>query len=168
MISQIVQGLDRLSDCLGRAIAWLTLAMVLLTIVVVVLRYVFEIGAIALQESVMYLHGIVFLLGIPFALKEDSHVRVDIFYSRMTANQRRVVNTTGHLLFLLPVSLTILVLSWPYTLAAWRVFEGSAEVGGIPAVFLLKTLIPVMAILLLLQGISELLKLLLARRQGIS
>lgn len=133
--------------------------MVLVTLLVVVLRYLFQQGAIMLQESVIYMHGMVFMLGIPYALHHNSHVRVDIFAERLGPRGRNWVELMGHLLFLLPVSATIFIYSLPYVAASWRVFEGSSEVGGIPGIFLLKTLIPLMAVLLLLQGLAELVRL---------
>ena len=129
--------------------------MALVTVVIVVLRYAFDQGAIVLQESVMYMHGFVFMLGIPYALKMDTHVRVDLIYSRLSTNRRALINLLGHLFFLIPVCLFILVYSQSYVMSSWRLLEGSAEVGGIPAVFILKSLIPAMAILLLLQGLAE-------------
>ena len=129
--------------------------MVLATITIVVLRYGFDVGAIALQESVMYMHGVLFLLGIPYGVLQNTHVRVDMLYSRMSAQQQRVVNLLGHILFLLPVAGFIFWTSLPYVEASWRVLEASSEVGGLPAVFLLKTLIPVGAALLLLQGLAQ-------------
>lgn len=134
------------------------LAMVAGTVLIVLLRYAFNQGSIVLQESVMYLHGLAFLLGIPYALKENAHVRVDLIYSRLGARGRAAVDLAGHVLFLVPVSVTILVVSRPYVASSWRIFEGSPEVGGIPGVFLLKTLIPLMAVLLLVQGVAEILR----------
>jgi TRAP-type mannitol/chloroaromatic compound transport system permease small subunit len=131
------------------------LAMVLATVVVVVLRYALSEGSILLQESVLYLHGITFMLGIPYALKEDVHVRVDLVYARLSPRSRAWVNLLGHLLFLVPVTVCILWVSWNYVAASWRIFERSPEVGGLPAVFLLKSLLPAMALLLLLQGLAE-------------
>lgn len=107
----------------------------------------------------MYMHALVFMLGIPYALKQGAHVRVDVFADRLGERGRAWVEVTGHCVFLIPVCLTIIIVSTPYVLASWRVFEGSSEVGGLPAVFLLKTLIPVTAALLMLQGIAELLTL---------
>jgi TRAP-type mannitol/chloroaromatic compound transport system permease small subunit len=129
--------------------------MVLLTLLLVVLRYVFSEGAIALQEAVVYLHGTLFLLGIPYALQQDDHVRVDVLSSRLGARGRAIVDAVGHLLLLIPLCLTILYLSLPYVAASWRVLEGSSEVGGLPLVFLLKSLLPLMALLTLLQGLAE-------------
>ena len=129
--------------------------MVIVTVAVVLLRYGLATSSIFLQESVLYMHGLVLMLGISYALKHDRHVRVDILYARMSDRHRTLVDLFGHLFFLLPVSALILWTSVPYARGAWRVLEGSSEVGGIPAVFLLKTLIPTMALLLALQGAAE-------------
>ena len=132
-MTAIVDTIDALNQNIARAIRWLALAMVLVTVTIVVLRYVFEIGAIPLQESVMYMHGILFLLGIPYGVNKNTHVRVDILYARLSAQRQTLVNLVGHLIFLLPIAVFILITSWPYTLASWRVLEGSSEVGGLPA-----------------------------------
>ena len=129
--------------------------MVLGTTLVVVLRYALNEGSILLQEAVLYLHALVFMLGIPYALKADAHVRVDLVYSRLGPRGRTVINLIGHVLFLLPVAGALLLYSQSYVTRSWRILEGSSEVGGIPGVFLLKTLIPVLAVLLLLQGLAE-------------
>ena len=165
-MNTIIESIDALNQNLARGIRWLALAMVLVTVTIVVLRYVFEIGAIPLQESVMYMHGILFLLGIPYGINKDTHVRVDILYARLSEQQQALVNLIGHLIFLLPIAVFIVVTSWPYTLASWRVLEGSSEVGGLPAIFLLKTLIPITAILMGLQALSEAIKKAILLRQG--
>ncbi len=154
----LAAAIDRLTEALGRAIAWLTFAMMAMTVVVVILRYGFDIGAIVLQESVVYMHGLAFMLGIAYTLKSDDHVSVDLIYSRLGPAARRRINLFGHIVFLVPVSLFILVSSLDYVAASWRVLERSPEVGGIPAVYLLKSLIPVMAVALLLQGVAEILR----------
>ena len=158
MPARLVALLDTFTDWTGRCIAWLLLVMVLTTVVVVVLRYALNQSAIVLQESVMYLHAVTFMLGIPFALKEDAHVRVDLIYGRLGARSRAAIDLAGHLLFLVPVALAILLYSRTYVASAWRIMEGSPEVGGLPGIFLLKTLIPVMAVLLLLQGVAEIVR----------
>jgi TRAP-type mannitol/chloroaromatic compound transport system permease small subunit len=157
--------IDRVTEAIGRAIAWLLLAMVLATVLVVVLRYALNQGSVMLQETVMYLHGITFMLGIPFALKQDAHVRVDLIYSALGRRARLIVNLVGHLLFLVPVAIAIIVYSHTYVANAWRILERSPEVGGLPATFLLKTLIPVMASLLLLQGLAEIARCILELRR---
>lgn len=129
--------------------------MVLGTTLIVVLRYALNQGSILLQEAVLYLHAVVFMLGIPYALKADAHVRVDLIYGRLGVRARTAIDLIGHVLFLLPVAAAIYLYSQGYVARSWRILEGSSEVGGIPGVFLLKTLIPVMAVLLVLQGLAE-------------
>lgn len=157
-----------MTDAIGRAVAWLLPAMVAVTLLIVVLRYAFGQGSIALQESVMYMHGLVFMLGIPYALKEDAHVRVDLLYARLSERGRARVDLVGHLFALLPVAAVTFLYSQDYVAAAWRIHEGSPEVGGLPGIFLLKTLIPVTAGLLALQGAAGIARcvLLLRRRPG--
>ncbi len=147
--------IDQICDVLGRTVAWFTVLMAIVTVVVVVLRYAFDQGTILLQESVMYLHGFAFMLAIPYALKEEAHVRVDLLYARMSPRRKATVDLAGHVIFLLPVAATIFFTSLPYVSRAWRVLEGSGEVGGIPGIYILKTLIPAMAVLLFLQGLAE-------------
>jgi len=149
---------DRITDTIGRTVAWFTAVMVALTLAVVMLRYVAGDGSILLQEAVLYLHAISFMLGIGYALQQDAHVRVDVFYSRRSARGKAWVNLSGHLFLLVPVALTILWTSLPYVAASWRVLESSPEVGGIPAIFLLKSLLPLTGGLLLLQGLAEIIR----------
>jgi TRAP-type mannitol/chloroaromatic compound transport system permease small subunit len=151
-------AIDSLNEWVGRTVAWLTLAMVVVTFLVVVLRYVFQMGSIAVQESILYMHAVVFLCGAAFTLKREGHVRVDIFYRGMSPRGRALVDLIGVLLFLLPTCVFILVVSWRYVSESWQVMEGSREAGGLPGVFLLKTTILIMATLLVLQGIAQLLK----------
>jgi len=152
---RLANVLDAISETTGRAVAWLTLGMVLITFSVVVLRYVFNVGWIAMQESVTFLHATVFLLGAAYTLKHEGHVRVDIFYREMSPRARATVNLLGTLLFLIPVCAFILWTSWDYVMDSWSLKEGSREAGGLPGVFVLKTAIPVMALLLILQGLSQ-------------
>ena len=137
----------------GKAVAWLTLAMVLLTFTIVVLRYGFNLGWIWLQESLTYLHVLVFCVVAAWALQQDGHVRVDIFYSGMTAKKRARVDLLGSVVFLVPFCVFILYISWPYVANSWKLLETSREAGGLPLVFLLKTLIIVMPALLLGQAL---------------
>jgi len=137
----------------GKAVSWLTLAMVLLTFVIVILRYGFNLGWIWLQESLTYLHVTVFCVVAAWTLQEDGHVRVDIFYSDMTEKKRALVDLLGSLLFLVPLCVFILVMSWPYVANSWKLLESSREAGGLPLVFLLKTLMMVLPALLLVQAV---------------
>jgi TRAP-type mannitol/chloroaromatic compound transport system permease small subunit len=147
----------KLNDWIGRTIAWLTLLMVLVTFAVAVLRYGFDWGSIALQESVLYLHSLVFMAGAAYTLRHDSHVRVDIFYSRFSRRKKAWVDLLGTLLLLLPFCLFILWSGWPYVRNAWSILESSREAGGLPLVFLLKSMIPLLAVLLMVQGVSVIL-----------
>jgi TRAP-type mannitol/chloroaromatic compound transport system permease small subunit len=134
--------------------------MAVTTLAVVILRYAFNTGSIIAQESIMYMHAAVFMLGIPYALKHNAHVRVDVFAERLGSRGRAWVDVLGHLLFLAPVCVTIIAFSLPYVATSWGVLEGSSEVGGIAGVFLLKTLIPLTAAVLLVQGYAEIIRLL--------
>ena len=132
--------------------AWLTLIMVIVTFSVVVLRYGFNLGSIALQESIIYLHALNFMLGAAFTLKHDAHVRVDIFYQKMGPQGRAWVDLLGTLFLLLPVCGFIFWASWGYVADAWSVREASGEAGGLPFVYLLKSILLLMPSLLILQG----------------
>jgi TRAP-type mannitol/chloroaromatic compound transport system permease small subunit len=132
--------------------------MVIITCVVVTARYLFNVGSIGLQESVMYMHGAVFMLGIAFTLKEQGHVRVDVLYVKFPPRVKVFIDIVGHLLFLVPFSIFILWTSLDYVSFSWSLKESSGQPGGLPGVYLIKGLIPAMAVLLLLQGISEILK----------
>jgi len=147
--------MEKASVWSGQLIAWLTLAMVFTTFSIVLLRYGFELGWIAMQESVIYMHALVFLIGIPYTLKYDGHVRVDIFYGKMTIRGKAWVNLLGTLLLLIPVTVFIAWISWDYIFASWEMNEESGEAGGLPGIYLLKSSILLMTLLLLIQGISQ-------------
>ncbi len=157
-VTMIIRGLDGFSEWTGRSIAWLTLLMVLVTFVVVVMRYILNVGNIQLQESIIYMHSFVFLLGAGYTLKHDGHVRVDIFYRPLSERGKAVINIIGTLFLLLPVSLFIFWISWEYVQFSWHTMEGSQEAGGIEALYLLKTSLLLMPVLMILQGIAELLR----------
>ena len=147
--------IDKVNELLAKIISCFTLLMVVLTFLIVVLRYGFNMGWIAMQESVMYLHAMVFLLGSAHTLKVNEHVRVDIFYRQMSTNKKALVDTVGTVLLLLPVSLFILFVSWDYVSESWGQLESSPEAGGLPLVFALKTLILLFSLTMTLQGIAE-------------
>jgi len=151
-IENVANKLEQFIDWTGRMVSWLVLAMVVVMFLVVVLRYVFDTGWIALQESISYFHSIVFLMGAAYTLQQDAHVRVDIFYSRLSETGKAWINLLGHIFILLPVMLFIIWISWPYVMNAWEVKESSREAGGLPGVYLIKSLILVMASLLIVQA----------------
>ncbi len=157
-LRNIVRTIDHFTDKTGAWLAWLCLAMALMTSIIVLLRYGFGIGSVASQESVTYMHGMVFMLGAAFTLKRGGHVRVDIFYRGYSARTRAWINSVGAIVFLLPFCVFVIGASWQFVTDAWAIHEGSPDPGGIHAVFLLKTLIPLMAVNLLLQGLAETLR----------
>lgn len=165
-------GLARLSELIdafslwsGRAISWLTLGMVLVTFVVVVLRYLFDLGWIWMQESVTWMHALVFMLGAAYTLARDEHVRVDIVYRDVSSQRQALVNLLGAALLLLPTAGFILWASWDYAATSWSIGERSREAGGLRGLFLLKTVIPLTALMLALQGIAQVARSVLVLRE---
>ena len=154
-LRRIIRLIDTYTEQSGQLLAWLCLAMTLATCAVVLLRYGFGIGSVAAQESVTYMHAMLFMLAAAFTLKRSGHVRVDIFYRRFSARNRAWINSIGAIVFLLPFTVFILGISWQYVAESWAVREGSQDPGGIQGVFLLKSLILLMAVNLFLQGLAE-------------
>jgi TRAP-type mannitol/chloroaromatic compound transport system permease small subunit len=139
----------------GRAVAWLTLVMVLVTVVIVVLRYGFDTGFIWMQESVRFMHTFVFLLCAAYTLLHNEHVRVDVFYNTMSERGKARVDIFGSLVFLIPVCVIIILYSWNYVLNSWSEWEGSLEERGLHAVYLLKTCIWIFAASMIAQALSR-------------
>jgi len=138
----------------ARIVMWLLIVMALIQFGIVVLRYVFGINYIFMQESITYMHGAVFLLAAGYALLTDDHVRVDIFYSMASPKRKALIDLMGTYLLLFPVCLILLWAASPYVANSWAVTEGSAETSGIQAVYILKSFIPAFAILLMMSGFN--------------
>jgi TRAP-type mannitol/chloroaromatic compound transport system permease small subunit len=155
LLDGVGRRLGLINEYLGRAVSWLSLIMVLATFVIVVLRYAFNLNWIWFQESVTYMHAALFLVGAAYTLKHEGHVRVDIFYRKFSPRTRAWVDLGGTLFLLLPVCLFIFFASWDYVTQSWVLREGSREAGGLDGVYLLKSLILVMAGLLVVQGLSQ-------------
>ena len=153
---------DSLIERLGNVLNVLMITLVCVVIVVVIGRYFFDIGSIALQELTTYLHATIFMLGISYTLKDDGHVRVDIFYRNFSKRRQALINVIGGLVFILPISIFIGCSSWDYVLASWSIMETSTENNGLPFVYLLKTVILIMPFLLAIQGLITMAKNLLA------
>lgn len=153
-----------LQTSIGHLIAWGTLSLVIITAGVVILRYGFDSGSIALQESIMYNHAVVFMLGISYTYLKDEHVRVDLFYSQYSEHKKHWIDLLGSLILTLPVATYILWASNDYIAASWSIKEGSAEAGGLGYVYLLKTLIILMAGLLIIQALAIISQSILALR----
>ena len=158
-VPQPDNALDRFSDWVGRWAAGFTLLMVIVTLVVVVMRYVFDAGLIWLQESVIWMHACVFMLGAAYALRHEEHVRVDIFYRGMSERRRALIDAIGVVVFLFPFCAFLAIKAWDFVAASWAIREVSRESGGLayPLIPLLKTFILVMPLAVSLQGLSLLL-----------
>ena len=149
---------DRISNITGNATSWLTLAMVILTSIIVVMRYVFDAGLIWMQESVTWMHAAVFMVGAAYTLLHEEHVRVDIFYRKMSERNRAIVDLIGVVLFLLPLCGLLALMAYDFAAAAWSIHETSREPGGLPypMIPLMKSLVIFMPVAVALQGISML------------
>ena len=158
ILGRLATLFEAINERLGRLVSWLSLLMVLVTFAVVLLRYVFDLGWIWLQESVTFMHAALFLVGAAYTLKHQGHVRVDIFFHRLSPRLCAWIDLFGTLLLLLPMCLFIFYVSWDYVVQSWSLHEGSREAGGLDGVYLLKSLMLVMAGLLVLQGIAMLIR----------
>lgn len=150
----LAKTIDRLNENIGRTVSWLALFMVLVQFSVVLLRYVYGIGSIFMQESIIYMHGFLFMLGAGYTLLHGGHVRVDIFYGAASERKQAFVDFFGVIFLLFPVLILILTYSLPYVADSWSIFESSKETSGIPAVYILKSAIIAFCVLMGLQGIS--------------
>jgi TRAP-type mannitol/chloroaromatic compound transport system permease small subunit len=154
-INALADRIDRLTTTVGRAVAWLALAIVLLQFALVVARYLFGLGSIWLTETVIYGHATLFMLAAAWTLRAGGHVRVDVFYAEAGPRTRAKIDLAGAVLLLLPFSAVLVWLSVPYAARSWAILERSQETSGLPLVFAFKTLIPLFALLMALQGIAQ-------------
>lgn len=158
-MASLIRYIDRFTELVGRTLAWLCLATMLVTVLVVLLRYLFQFGnMVAFQEAVIYLHATVFMLGLGWTFKRNGHVRVDVFYRKFSQRTKAWVNSLGILVFLLPFCVFLFFASLDFVWLSWSIGETSNESGGLPIVYLLKSLIPLMCLLLALQAIAEFLR----------
>ena len=155
VLTRLADRIERLTAAIGRTAAWLVLAVVLLQFALVVARYLFGLGSIWLTETVIYAHATLFMLAAAWTLSAGGHVRVDIFYAEASPRTKAMVDVLGALLLLLPFALVLIWLSVPYAARSWAILERSQETSGLPLVFALKTLIPLFAALLALQGVAQ-------------
>jgi TRAP-type mannitol/chloroaromatic compound transport system permease small subunit len=154
-VTKLAARIDRLTAAIGRAVAWLALAIVLVEFALVVARYLFALGSIWLSETVIYANATLFMLAAAWTLRAGGHVRVDIFYAEASPRTKAIVDLAGALLLLLPFALVLVWLGLPYAARSWAILERSQETSGLPLVFLLKTLIPLFALLMVLQGVAQ-------------
>jgi TRAP-type mannitol/chloroaromatic compound transport system permease small subunit len=153
--SALADRIDRLNAAIGRSVAWACLLVVVVQFGVVVLRYAFGLGSIWLTETIIYGHATLFMLASAWTLREGGHVRVDLFYADAGPRRRALIDLCGALLLLLPFMLVLMWFALPYVARSWSILETSRETSGLPAVYLLKTLIPLFALLMALQGVAQ-------------
>lgn len=153
---RILLLLNRLTRLCGQLVRWLALLMVAGTLLVVVLRYAIGLPSIILQESVLYAHSALFMLGAAYTWQQGGHVRVDVFYRNWPESRQRLADRLGIVLLVIPFCVFLLWVSWRYVGSSWAILERSPESGGLPLVFLLKSLILALPLLLLLQALAEL------------
>ena len=150
--------IDKLTDNIANGLLYILIALIVLVFSTVFFRYVFNMSYIIIQEIIMYLHALIFMFGISYALKENSHVKIDVLYNSLNKRTQRVISIAGLVSFILPTALFIIYISIDMVTQSWMILEGSSEAGGLDLVFILKSLIPISGILIFLQGISELIK----------
>lgn len=161
--------LSAINTVIGRLAAWLVLSMTLMQFVVVIMRYFFYYGLIPMQESIWYMHGLLFMLGAGYTLAKDGHVRLDVFYRNAAKRTKAWVNLAGSFVFLLPFCIVNFVFGWSLVLNSWAVKEGSMETNGLPYIYLFKTVILVFSVIVAIEGVSLAIKSLLdltERRRG--
>jgi TRAP-type mannitol/chloroaromatic compound transport system permease small subunit len=157
-VARIADGIDHATAAIGRVAAWCCLYIVLAEFAVVVMRYALGVGSIRFQESVLYAHAALFMLAVAWTLQINGHVRVDVFYAQAAPRTKALIDLFGTIVFLFPVVIAVAVLSVPYVARSWTILEGSREAGGLPLVYLLKTLIPLFAALLGIQGVAQVIR----------
>jgi TRAP-type mannitol/chloroaromatic compound transport system permease small subunit len=179
-ISTIIDSLDAITERSGQLVSWLVLILMILTLIVAVPRYLlssewflelhlfsldwesirgfYSQYVNALGDSIQYVHAIIFMVGVSYALKQGDHVRIDIIYRNLKPRARAWVNITGYLTLFLPTFIFLLVMSWPYVMNSWGVMESSARPGGLPLIYLLKTFLLIMPAMMILQGIAQMLR----------
>ena len=158
MFTKIADWIDWINEIVGRGVSWLTLFMAIVMFVTVVLRYAFNTGWIWMQESVMFMHGFVFMLAGGYTLLAEEHVRIDVIYRPLSDKKKAVVNIIGTLFLLFPTCFVIFYYGYPYVSDSWSVLEDSKEAGGLPGVFLLKSAILAFPILVAFQGIAKMIR----------
>lgn len=153
-LGSFVRVIDGLNDWIGRCTAWLVIPLVAVTFLVATLRYGFSVGWVSMQESYVWLYGIIFMIGAGYTLLHGGHVRVDVFYRPASVRYKAWVDLFGSLFLMIPVLVMVFIYSYPYVVISWKRLEGSNETGGLPGLFLFKSVILVFCVLMGLQGLS--------------
>lgn len=157
-LNRYIEFVNRINSTIGKYTSWLTSVLVLVVVFDVIIRYIFNESSVAIQELEWHLFAIIFLMGAAYTLQNDDHVRVDLFYSMFNLKQKAWLNIIGTIIFLIPFTLLIIYASQNYVINSFTLNESSPDPGGLPARYILKTIIPLSFLFLLLQGFSLLFK----------
>lgn len=150
--------IDKVIDNIAKILTYLLVSMIILVFITVIIRYMLNISYVALQELVMYFHALIFMFGVSYALKEKSHVKIDIVYNSLSKKNQYFISMLGTIIFIIPTSLFIIYSSIDMVTQSWSLLEGSSEAGGLDLVFILKSVIPITGILIFLQALSDIIK----------
>ena len=150
--------IDKVIDNIAKILTYLLVSMIILVFITVIIRYMLNISYVALQELVMYFHALIFMFGLSYALKEKSHVKIDIIYNSLSKKNQYFISMLGTIIFIIPTSLFITYSSIDMVTQSWSLLEGSSEAGGLDLVFILKSVIPITGVLIFLQALSDIIK----------
>tara|TARA_B100000035_G_scaffold139112_1_gene118556 strand:- start:2059 stop:2553 length:495 start_codon:yes stop_codon:yes gene_type:complete len=150
--------IDKIIDNTTNILTYLLVSMIILVFITVIIRYMLNISYVALQELIMYFHALIFMFGLSYALKEKSHVKIDIIYNSLNKKNQYFISMLGTIIFIIPTSLFIVYSSMDMVTQSWSLLEGSSEAGGLDLVFILKSVIPIAGFLIFLQALSDIIK----------
>lgn len=153
-LAKFARSIDAVNELIGRAISWSALFLVFVQFGIVIINYLYSEGSIAVQESLTYMHSLLFLGAAGYTLLHNGHVRVDVFYGKMNEKTRAFINLFGSLFILFPVLIIIGIYAWPYVSQSWSIMEGSTESSGLHLVYLLKSMILLFVASMFIQGVS--------------
>ena len=157
-MKKISHTIDLFNEKIGILTSYLAIPLILITFFVAFMRYVLDFGSIAIQEITIYLHALIFTVGASYTLKNNMHVRIDIFYNKFSDNLKKNINLFGTVFFLLPTCILIFMTSFNYVISSIMLLESSKEAGGLPILYILKSYILLMVFTLFLQAFSEIIK----------
>ncbi|MET3927057.1 TRAP transporter small permease subunit [Devosia sp. 2618] len=154
LLAGFTRGISAINWLVGQVLSWLALACVLVCFSVVVQRYFFDTSTLWMQDLYVWLSGAMFTGVAGYTLLRNQHVRVDIYYAPATIRRKAIADLIGVVAFLVPFMIVVLIYCWPYVARSWRLMEASANVGGMPGYFVLKSFVIVFAVLVGLQGLA--------------
>lgn len=157
-MKKVIDFLELINEKAGKLVSWAAILLVIVISIDVILRYLFQFTYIWIVEIEIYLFGVLFLLAAGYTFKHGKHVRVDVFYTKLSKRGKAIIDLIGGLLFLLPWCYIVISSSWKYAHSSFLIKEGSAQAGGLPALYLLKFSVVLGFTLLLIQALASILK----------